>query len=58
MAYDLEEQEQIAKFKEWWNQYGTRVITVVVACLITILAFQGWRYYRLQQAVSAGVLYQ
>jgi predicted negative regulator of RcsB-dependent stress response len=58
MAYDLEEQEQIAKFKDWWNQYGTRVITVVVACLITILAFQGWRYYRVQQAVSAGVLYQ
>jgi len=58
MALDLEEQEQVAKIKAWWNEYGTMAITVVVACLVTVLAFQGWRYYRLQQAASANVLYQ
>jgi predicted negative regulator of RcsB-dependent stress response len=58
MALDLEEQEQVAKIMAWWNQYGTLVITVVVACLVTIVSFQGWRYYRLQQAGSASVLYQ
>ena len=58
MAYDLEEQEQIARLKAWWNQYGTMVFVVVAGCLVTVLAFQGWRYYRAQQTTSASVLYQ
>jgi predicted negative regulator of RcsB-dependent stress response len=58
MAYDLEEQEQIAKLRAWWTQYGTMVLIVVMACLATVLAFQGWRYYRVQQAASASTLYQ
>ena len=58
MAYDLEEQEQIAKIKAWWGQYGTMVLIVVIACLATVLAVQGWRYYQVQQAASASALYQ
>jgi predicted negative regulator of RcsB-dependent stress response len=58
MAYDLEEQEQIARFKAWWNQHGTMVIMVFTACLVALAAFNGWRYYRQQQAMSAGTLYQ
>jgi predicted negative regulator of RcsB-dependent stress response len=58
MAYDLEEQEQIAKIKAWWEQYGTMVFIVIAACLATVLAFQGWRYYRAQQTTAASVLYQ
>ena len=53
MAYDLEEQEQIAKIKAWWEQYGTMVFIVIAACLATVLAFQGWRYYRAQQTTAA-----
>ena len=44
MAYDLEEQEQIAAIKDWWRKYGN-VLT------------QGWRYYRAQQSSSAAMLY-
>lgn len=58
MAYDLEEQEQIARLRAWWAQYGTMIVIVAIACLVTVLAFQGWRYYRLQQAAAAGTLYQ
>ena len=58
MAYDLEEQEQIARLKAWWNQYATMVFVAVAACLVTVLAFQGWRYYRAQQTTSASALYQ
>ena len=58
MAYDLEEQEQIARFKGWWNQYGMMVITIVTACLVTVAAFQAWRYYQQRQAAAASVLYQ
>jgi predicted negative regulator of RcsB-dependent stress response len=57
MAYDLEEQEQIDAIKAWWNQYGNLVMLAVIACFLTIAAFQGWRYYRAQQAERAAGLF-
>ena len=58
MAYDLEEQEQLETIKAWWNQYGMLVILTVTACLLTTAVFQGWRYYRHQQAAAAVTLYE
>lgn len=57
MAYDLEEQEQIDAIKAWWNQYGNLVMLAAIACFVTIAAFQGWRYYRVQQAERAAILF-
>jgi predicted negative regulator of RcsB-dependent stress response len=57
MAYDLEEQEQIDAIKAWWNQYGKLVMLGAIAFLLTIAAFQGWRYYRAQQADRAATLF-
>lgn len=57
MAYDLEEQEQIDELKAWWKQYGNLVLLVAIAFVLTIAAFQGWRYYRHNQAVAAVALY-
>ena len=57
MAYDLEEQEQIAAIKGWWHDYGKLAMLVVLGCLVAIAAFQGWRYYRTQQAERAATLY-
>jgi predicted negative regulator of RcsB-dependent stress response len=57
MAYNLEEQEQIDALKAWWTDYGKLVMLGVIACALTIAAFQGWRYYRAQQAERAAALY-
>jgi predicted negative regulator of RcsB-dependent stress response len=57
MAYDLEEQEQIAVIKDWWRKYGNLVTTVVLAVLVGIAGLQAWRYYTSQQATAAGTLY-
>jgi predicted negative regulator of RcsB-dependent stress response len=57
MAYDLEEQEKLAAIKDWWREYGKLVILAVLACALTIAAFQGWRYYRAQQAERAAALF-
>jgi predicted negative regulator of RcsB-dependent stress response len=57
MAYDLQEQEQLEAVKAWWQRYGRFLVVVVVACLATILAIQGWRYYRHQQSLAAATLY-
>ena len=57
MAYDLEEQEKIDAIKAWWAENGKLVMLGVIAFLLTIAAFQGWRYYQTQQTASAAALY-
>ncbi len=57
MAYDLEEQEQLATIKAWWAQYGRLVIVAVVGGLVAVAGVRGWHYYRTSQATSAAVLF-
>jgi len=57
MAYDLEEQEQIAVIKDWWNKYGRLLAVAIVAVLVGVAGVQGWRHYRTQQSSSAAMLY-
>ena len=57
MAYDLEEQEQIAVIKDWWRKYGNLVTTGLLAVLVGIAGIQAWRYYRVQQSTGAATLY-
>jgi predicted negative regulator of RcsB-dependent stress response len=58
MAYDLEEQEQIAELKSWWQEYGNLVTIGVAACALSFAGFQGWRYYKHSQAIGAVTLYE
>lgn len=58
MAYDLEEQEQLAVIKDWWKQYGNLVVLALVVAALTVSALYGWRYYRQQQSLAAVTLYQ
>lgn len=58
MAYDLEEQEQLAEIKAWWKQYGRLVIVAVVAGLLAVGSVQGWRYYRNSQMAGAAALFE
>jgi predicted negative regulator of RcsB-dependent stress response len=58
MAYDLEEQEQIAAIKSWWKEYGTLVTAAVAAFALSFAGFNGWRYYRTSQTTAAVTLYE
>ena len=58
MAYDLEEQEQIAAIKAWWKDYGNLVITAVAAAAIAVGGWQGWRHYQSSQSMAAVTLYE
>jgi predicted negative regulator of RcsB-dependent stress response len=58
MAYNLEEQEQLAAIKAWWQQYGNMVVLAATAALLTIAAYQGWRYYKHSRTVAALALYE
>lgn len=58
MAYDLEEQEQLATLKGWWKDNGTQVLAVIAAAAIAAAAFQGWRIWQANQAQQAGAQYE
>lgn len=57
MAYDLEEQEQLATLKAWWNKYGNLVTWLLIAALAGYAAWNGWNYYQRNQANQAAALY-
>ena len=57
MAFDLEEQEQIAELKQFWKQYGTLIVTLAVAALVAFAGTQGWRYYKNSQSEQASSLF-
>lgn len=58
MAYDLEEQEQIASLKGWWKDNGAMLLGVVAAAAIALAGWQGWRIWQASQALQAGALYE
>lgn len=57
MAYDLEEQEQLASLKAWWKQYGNLITWLLIAVLGGYAAWTGWTKYQESQSVQASQLY-
>ncbi len=56
-AYDLEEQEQLATLKAWWEENGNLVLTTLSLVLIALAVWQAWNYYQRNQAAQASALY-
>lgn len=57
MAYDLEEQEQIASFKAFWNQYGNLLSWVLIIALAAYAGYNFWTGHQRTQAAEASGLY-
>jgi predicted negative regulator of RcsB-dependent stress response len=55
---DLEEQEQLAELKAWWNQHGTLVAAVLLAGAVAFAGWHGWSYWQLQRSAEASDLYE
>lgn len=58
MAYDLEEQEQLASLKAFWSQYGNLVTWVLIAGLGSYAAYNYWNFHQRSQASEASGLYE
>jgi predicted negative regulator of RcsB-dependent stress response len=56
-AYNLEEQEQIANLKAWWQQYGVRIIIYIGVIAIALIGWQGWNWRQQQQNAKANEIY-
>jgi len=54
---DLEEQEQLAELKHFWNTWGNLISWVLIAVLGSYAAWNGWQYWQRQQAAKASALY-
>lgn len=57
MAYDLEEQEQIANFKAFWARYGNLIMGVLIVALLAYAGYNFWQSRQRTQAVEASALY-
>lgn len=58
MAYDLEEQEQLASLKAWWKQYGNLVTWLLIIALAGYAAWTGWNTWQRNQSTQAAQLYE
>jgi len=58
MAYDHEEQEQLATLKAWWQRHGNLTSWVLIVALAGYSGWAGWQYYQRNQAAQAGQLYE
>lgn len=57
MAYDLEEQEQLATLKAWWAKYGNLITWLLIIVLAAYAGWNGWQYYQRNQSAQAAQLY-
>jgi len=57
MAYDLEEQEQIANFKAFWARFGNLIMGVLIVALLSYAGYNFWNSHKRTQAVEASALY-
>jgi predicted negative regulator of RcsB-dependent stress response len=57
MAYDLEEQEQLAQLRGWWKDNASTVVALVAVAAIGFAGWQAWRGWQAGQAQQAAALY-
>ncbi len=57
MAYDLEEQEQLATFKAFWEKYGNVISWVAIAVLASYAGYNFWNYNKRATAAQASELF-
>ena len=54
---DLEEQEQLAELKHFWQKYGNAITWLLIAVFGTVAAWNGYQYWQTRQAGQASVMY-
>jgi len=57
MAYDLEEQEQLATLKHFWARYGNLITWVLIIALAAFAGYNFWNSHKRSKSVEASALY-
>ena len=58
MPLDLEEQEKVAELKAWWSQYGTMILTVLLAASLGFAGWSIWQWYQHDRSAKASAVYE
>lgn len=58
MAFDVQNQEQIASARTFWQKWGRLIVTLFVVFIMAYLGFKGDSYLQYQQAEKASVAYE
>jgi predicted negative regulator of RcsB-dependent stress response len=56
-AYDHQEQERLEEIKAWWQEWGGYVTALALVAVLVLAGFQGWRWWKANQAEGASTLY-
>lgn len=54
---DLEEQEQLAQFKHFWNRWGNLITWLLIAVLAVYAGWNGYQYWQRSESAKAAALY-
>lgn len=54
---DLDEQEQLANIKHFWNRYGIWITSVVTVVALSYLGWAGWTHWQYSQSQKSAVLF-
>ena len=54
---DLEEQEQLAQFKHFWNRWGNLITWALIAVLAVYAGWNGYQYWQRSESAKAAALY-
>jgi predicted negative regulator of RcsB-dependent stress response len=55
---DLEEQEQLAELKHFWNEWGNLITWAMIAVFGAIAAYNGWQYWQQRSSMQASALFE
>jgi predicted negative regulator of RcsB-dependent stress response len=56
--FDLEEQEQLAELKHFWNTYGNLITWLLVVACAAVAGMNGWQYWQRTQSTKASAVYE
>lgn len=56
--YIRDEEEQVERIKNWWQENGTAAIITVVLAVATLIGWREWQGYQGEQAGEASAEYQ
>src|SRR5664279_2809028 len=56
-VYDLEEQDQLDDLKAWWARWRNPISMAIIVASVSVIGFQGWRWWTGKQAEEAAALY-
>lgn len=50
--YDLEEQEQLAQLKAWWQTYGNMIASAILVVALCALAYNTYSWFQNKRSAS------